>query len=827
MSITPLQRIISGPLTVTADTRINAVNSIISGTYTSAVVVNNYYKIWPQLFKFSNDNNNLPGRETPSTPFNAVPDPSFIWDTQSFNMTGGETRGFAALSQGFSVIRKTCFLVNLVSFADNAHRAQIDLLKMDAAPHIVQSQNLGVLLEDGSMDPLTGWSEKQNIYNWQNVRFYSIPFCITEPGDYKIIISFDVVNYSGPQIAVNPAGISFCADIYCDDTVAYVKTAAELNDALSDSSVSKITFLNDITDGDLTIGKIVTINFNGFAYNGNISFATNQGGRNTIQNGTLNGNLVVNTPSANFTNNALVTGTTTIIAVLPGSFENLGTLVGPATILGTCTFKNSGTIGSIVVQAPGTIIEAPTQGSIASITLNANAQVLVGGTAAVGSITLSAGTAAEIVNETPAHIPISGGGIVSYTVTTTSEFNAALANTIVNQIILDEGIYTGNFVIDRAMTLSGRTTADKCIIEGISDGSDVLSIQYSNVTIEKLTIRNQNRINPNGNLISVHSDTAISNVNVTDCIIGPQYLGGISQASADMMPGGMHGIYIHALTTASNTIAISNNIIKDITGGDAINILSETNLASLAIFNNSISSIRGSAVNISGQIASSSITGNTMYSIGGMYPEDTVNPALIEGKGKYGCGILLLPLNKAGDTTTRDNIAITDNDIYNCTNYGLYIYANASNINPSNNKIHSSRIGLCLSPNLNSDAYSPAPNPAISPNYTISNVTFKENNIYSNNVLNISNLFPEFTLNADHNYFALLETQQIFLTLNGLIMPIPYYLDAARTILSGTKPAKIWVNPNYTKENAGGHIFGYDAFNNIHDALIAAKMYGL
>ena len=134
----------------------------------------------------------------------------------------------------------------------------------------------------------------------------------------KIIISFDVVNYSGTPAASNPAGISFCADIY-NDTDAYVKNAAELNYALSDSSVNKINFLNDITDGDLTISRIVTINFNGFTYNGNMSFATNQ------------------------------------------------------------------------------------------------------------------------------------SGIVSYTVTTTSEFNTALANTIVSQIILGEGIYSGNFVINWSM----------------------------------------------------------------------------------------------------------------------------------------------------------------------------------------------------------------------------------------------------------------------------------------------------------------------------------------------------------------------------------------
>ncbi|KAA2301321.1 hypothetical protein FY526_25625 [Clostridioides difficile] len=106
-------------------------------------------------------------------------------------------------------------MINLTAFADNAMEAQIDLV--DATTNtIISTPPLGVLLLDGSMDPTPVVLDFP--FNWQNIRFYSIPTGPLPAGEYKVIVSFTVVNYLQYMSYPDPAGLSFVADVYTAST---------------------------------------------------------------------------------------------------------------------------------------------------------------------------------------------------------------------------------------------------------------------------------------------------------------------------------------------------------------------------------------------------------------------------------------------------------------------------------------------------------------------------------------------------------------------------------------------------------------------------------
>jgi hypothetical protein len=107
------------------------------------------------------------------------------------------------------------FVITLAVFADNAHVAHIDAVDALSLATI-PTTNLGVDLTDGSLDPSTSLTEISPPYNWQGVRYYSIPVTfglVAEAVDVTFVFSFEVVNYvnNGP---VNTAGLAFVAHIY-------------------------------------------------------------------------------------------------------------------------------------------------------------------------------------------------------------------------------------------------------------------------------------------------------------------------------------------------------------------------------------------------------------------------------------------------------------------------------------------------------------------------------------------------------------------------------------------------------------------------------------
>lgn len=207
MPLVPIQRLTSSTANVvSAPDRVTAVNSLLAGAAPNVVNVGNAPTIWPQLAKFDNDN----------TVFAAAPNPQFVWTQPAF--IPGETHGFASASVTIplqiGVVND--FLIALTVFADNAVTARIQAFS-SLGINLFPVPGLDVDLIAGSLDPTTGLTtDVANPYNWQNVRFYSIPASlglININIGVRFVFSFQVTNYFTTG-AINTAGLAFAADIY-------------------------------------------------------------------------------------------------------------------------------------------------------------------------------------------------------------------------------------------------------------------------------------------------------------------------------------------------------------------------------------------------------------------------------------------------------------------------------------------------------------------------------------------------------------------------------------------------------------------------------------
>jgi hypothetical protein len=210
MPIVPIQRVVSRTTTtVAAIDRATAVSNLAGGNPPNVVNVGNQGP-WPEIVKFTNDNN---------TAFNGAPDPQFIWSQASF--VSAESRGFAAQSDliPLSVGIINNFLISLAVFADNAHLSRIQVVNDLGVFLVPQPTGLDVDLLDGTLNVLTIESPP---FNWQRVRYYTIPVSlglISVLTNVRFIFSFTVVNYIQPDGGSNPSGLSFIADIYSDFSI--------------------------------------------------------------------------------------------------------------------------------------------------------------------------------------------------------------------------------------------------------------------------------------------------------------------------------------------------------------------------------------------------------------------------------------------------------------------------------------------------------------------------------------------------------------------------------------------------------------------------------
>jgi hypothetical protein len=207
MPIIPIQRITSSTgNVVSAADRPTAVANLLGGAAANVVNVGNPDEVWPVLLKYNNDNST----------FGSSADPQFVWTQSTF--IPGESHGFAAQSAAIplTVGVVNSFVLTLAVFADNAQVAHIDAVNALTLA-IIPTTNLGVDLTDGSLNPSTSLTEISPPYNWQGVRYYTIPVTfglVAAALDVRFVFSFEVVNYDNNGGPFNPAGLAFVADIY-------------------------------------------------------------------------------------------------------------------------------------------------------------------------------------------------------------------------------------------------------------------------------------------------------------------------------------------------------------------------------------------------------------------------------------------------------------------------------------------------------------------------------------------------------------------------------------------------------------------------------------
>ncbi len=90
-------------------------------------------------------------------------------------------------------------------------------------------------------------------------------------------------------------------------------------------NVKKIVLNNNLT-ANFNATRKVDFDLNGKTLTGNVSYDTDAEGTILLSNGTVTGNLTVDTPNVSFTNSATVNGTTTIKDVANNTFTNNGLL---------------------------------------------------------------------------------------------------------------------------------------------------------------------------------------------------------------------------------------------------------------------------------------------------------------------------------------------------------------------------------------------------------------------------------------------------------------------------------------------------------------------
>lgn len=211
MPIIPIQRVVSSTTnTVAAIDRATAVSNLLAGNPPNVVNVGNILGNYPEIVKYTNDNN---------TAFGSTPDPQIIWSQTP--IVSGESHGFAAQSDviPLSVGIVNNFLISLAVFSDNAHLSRIQIVNDLGVFLAPQPTGLDVDLLDGSLNILTVETPP---FNWQRVRYYTIPVSlglIAVSTNVRFVFSFTAVNYNHDPSLPNPAGHAFIADIYSDFSI--------------------------------------------------------------------------------------------------------------------------------------------------------------------------------------------------------------------------------------------------------------------------------------------------------------------------------------------------------------------------------------------------------------------------------------------------------------------------------------------------------------------------------------------------------------------------------------------------------------------------------
>lgn len=251
-----------------------------------------------------------------------------------------------------------------------------------------------------------------------------------------------------------------------------------MNAALNDPTVGLVRLDADITHvGTVTATRVVNLDLGGFVLKSDLKFDTSTHfGTIILSNGTLDGDLEIDTVNASFVNNATVTGTTTITNVAPATFTNNGTL-GSVTIAdadGTRFVQGAGAnVGDITVATSGAVI---LEGVLPTVKVTGNPIITNRGTIAEleaqGTVTLvNQGTVTDLSGT--GDVNLSGSGEVTGTtnnnVVKSDEQDSLL--TKVGELSESAGVYSTSFTWSSENGIGTKDAKESGAYKYYSDGA--------------------------------------------------------------------------------------------------------------------------------------------------------------------------------------------------------------------------------------------------------------------------------------------------------------------------------------------------------------------
>ena len=174
-------------------------------------------------------------------------------------------------------------------------------------------------------------------------------------------------------------------------TTADVGTLAALTNAIGNSNIKTINFTADIT-GNVTVNRLVNINFGGFKLDGNLTINTDSNGTITLTgtaNPAITGNLTVDARNATVNNGVKVQGTIIIKDVASGTWIENASGNSIQIQDQTATITINGSVQSIQVEqgSQNTLtITVSQNGKVETFVANAGAKLVIEGTVANATI---------------------------------------------------------------------------------------------------------------------------------------------------------------------------------------------------------------------------------------------------------------------------------------------------------------------------------------------------------------------------------------------------------------------------------------------------------
>ncbi len=170
---------------------------------------------------------------------------------------------------------------------------------------------------------------------------------------------------------------------------------------------------------------------------------------------------------------------------------------------------------------------------------------------------------------------------------------------------------------------------------------------------------------------------------------------------------------------------------------------------------------------------------------------------------------------------SQDSTLIQNNQINGAvTTYGISTGIKCSDPHPAS--VTGNTITACQTGILAADPEAGWGDPAVPP-------VVHQNRITANAIYNLQNtLSASSVTDATANWWgtAYKPTIQSKISTGVNVTFEPYYVDSAMTILNLPLPTPVFVDLSYTDGSAGGHIFGYDAFNKLQDGINGVAVEG-